>query len=285
VWREADALGYDGASLYDLIGAGMECWTALTALLTTSRRLTGVPLVLANPYRAPALTAKMAATLDLLSRGRLLLGVGSGGAPADARAHGIAWQGAATRAAALEETVRAMRLLWSGGGTFDGRFVRLDDAPGTPPPFTPGGPPVLVGGRGRRHILRAAAHIADYCNIGFDLPVDEYAPYRSLIEEYCREVGRDPSAVSFTHNASVLIAESGRAYEQTLTRWAEQRDVTVAMARDRLRAALAGTPTAIAERLETYRRAGFTWVFLIFQDLPRLDMLRLFAAEVMPLLA
>jgi alkanesulfonate monooxygenase SsuD/methylene tetrahydromethanopterin reductase-like flavin-dependent oxidoreductase (luciferase family) len=284
VWREADGLGYDGASLYDLLGTGVECWTALTALLVTTHRLTGIPMVLANPYRAPALTAKMAATLDLLSGGRLLLGLGSGGAPADARAHGITWQGAATRAATLEEAVRAMRLLWSGGGTFHGRFVRLEDAPGTAP-STLGGPPVLIGGRGRQHILRVAARAADYCNIGFDLPLDEYAPYRSLIETYCREVDRDPSAVSFTHNASVLIAESGRAYEHALARWAKQRDVTVATARDRLRTALAGTADAIAERLEAYRRAGFAWTFLVFQDLPELDMLRLFAAEVMPLLA
>ncbi len=284
IWRDAGALGFDGASLYDLLGPGMECWTTLTALLATTRRLTGIPMVLANPYRAPALTAKMAATLDLLTDGRLLLGLGSGGAPADARAHGIAWEGAATRAARLEETVQAMRLLWSGGGTFAGRYVQLDGAPGTPAPATAGGPPVLIGGRGTRHILRVAARVADYCNIGFDLSLDAYAPYRALIADYCRDAGREPAAVGFTHNASVLLAPTGRAYEQELARWAKQRDMTVAAARDRLSSALAGTPDAVAERLDSYRRAGFAWTFLIFQDLPARDMMRLFAAEVMPLL-
>lgn len=283
VWREADTLGYHGASLYDLLGAGVECWTAITALVASTSRLTAIPTVLANPYRAPALTAKMAATLDLLSGGRLILGLGSGGAPADAHAHGIGWRGAATRAATLVESVQAMRLLWSGGGSFAGRFVQIEDAPGVPAPATAGGPPVLIGGHGRYHLLQAAARVADLCNIGFNLSLDGYGPYRALLDGYCREAGRDPSTLCFTHNASVLIGESGAAYERVLSAWARQRDLTVAEARGQLRSALAGPPDAIAERLDAYRRAEFAWTFLVFQDSPELEMLRLFAATVLPL--
>ncbi len=283
VWRAADALGFDGATLYDLLGPGVESWTALTALVATCPRLTGIPMVLANPYRPPVLLAKMAATLDRLSQGRLVLGIGSGGSEADARAHGLDWHSARSRAAALEETVVAMRALWSGGETFAGSSLNVT-AGIEPPPFSAGGPPVLVGGRGRRQLLRAAGHVADYCNIGFDLAPEDYASYRALLAEFCREAGRDPAALRFTHNATVLIAESSAAYERVLARWSTDRDLTVEQGRAKLASALAGPPDAIAERLDGYRRAGFAWTFLVFQDLPWLEMVRLFAHDVLPLL-
>ena len=92
VWRESERLGYDGASLYDVLGdSGPECWTALTALTAVTHRLVAVPLVLANPYRHPAVLGKMAATLDALSGGRVILGLGAGGSAADAAAFGVSW--------------------------------------------------------------------------------------------------------------------------------------------------------------------------------------------------
>jgi alkanesulfonate monooxygenase SsuD/methylene tetrahydromethanopterin reductase-like flavin-dependent oxidoreductase (luciferase family) len=263
------------------MGPGVECWTALTALLATCPRLTGIPLVLANPYRPPILLAKMAATLDRLSGGRLIVGLGSGGAEADARSHGLGWQGARGRAAALEEAVRAMRALWAGAGAYEGHDLRVS-AGIEPTPFTPGGPAVLIGGRGQRQLLRTTGHVADYCNIGFDLSSQDYALYRALLAGYCREASRDPASLRFTHNATVLIAESGAAYERTLARWSADRDLTVAEGRQRLRSALAGPPDLIVERLERYRTAGFAWTFLVFQDLPGLEMVRLFAREVLP---
>jgi alkanesulfonate monooxygenase SsuD/methylene tetrahydromethanopterin reductase-like flavin-dependent oxidoreductase (luciferase family) len=78
VWQESERLGYDGASLYDVLGArGPECWTALTSLTRATHTLAAVPLVLANPYRHPAVLAKMAATLDELSGGRIIVGLGA----------------------------------------------------------------------------------------------------------------------------------------------------------------------------------------------------------------
>lgn len=281
VWHEADARGYDGATLYDLLGPGVECLTAMAALLPRCPHLTGIPLVLANPYRPPALLAKMAATIDRATDGRFILGLGSGGSETDARAHGLGWERAGPRAASLADGVRAMRALWSGAERYQGTGLSIS-AGSEPAPATPGGPPVLIGGRGRRHLLRAAAQVADLCNIGFDLAPEGYEPYRALLAEYSREAGRDPAAVRFTHNATVLIGESGAAYEHVLARWSAERDLTVAEGRARLRSALAGPPDAVAARLQTYRDAGFAWTFLVFQDLPRLEMLRLFAREVLP---
>src|SRR6266513_5127943 len=133
VWRESERLGYDGASLYDVLGdSGPECWTALTALTATTTKLVAVPLVLSNPYRHPAVLAKMAATLDTLSAGRVILGLGAGGSAADAAAFGIEWPPAGQRIAALAEAVQVMRMLWRGGGSFRGSWYQLHDAPGCP---------------------------------------------------------------------------------------------------------------------------------------------------------
>ncbi|GIW06021.1 MAG: LLM class F420-dependent oxidoreductase [Dehalococcoidia bacterium] len=281
VWREADQLGYDGASLYDLLDTGLECWTALTALVATTR-LVGIPLVLANPYRPPAVVAKMAATLDALSGGRVILGLGSGGAPADAARYGVAWPPAARRAAALEDAVRAMRLLWQGGGIFAGEGVRLAGASGAPPPATPGGPLVLIGGHGRRYLLRAAARVGDLCNIGIDLEETDWLAYRSLLDGYCREVGRDPASLGLTHNATVLLGHDESDYQRKLSAWAARRSIPVEEAAARLRTALAGTPDMVSERIARLKALGISWVFLIFQDLPDVAMMRLFAEQVLP---
>lgn len=92
VWWESERLGYDGASLYDVLGInGPECWTALTALTARTRKLVAVPLVLSSPYRHPAVVARMAATLDAVCPGRIIVGLGAGGSDADAAAFGVRW--------------------------------------------------------------------------------------------------------------------------------------------------------------------------------------------------
>lgn len=281
VWREADRLGYDGASLYDLLDTGLECWTALTALVATTR-LIGVPLVLANPYRPPALVAKMAATLDVVSGGRLVLGLGAGGAPADAARWGVPWHSVARRTVALEDAVRAMRVLWSGGGSLVSEGVRLERASGAPSPFTPGGPPIVIGGHGRRFLLPVAARVGDFCNIGVDLDEAAWREAQELLVACCRDVGRDPKTVGLTHNATVLLGRDRADYHRQLAAWAARHALTVEEAGERLASALAGVPDVVIERIERLRTLGIGWVFLIFQDLPDLAMLRLFAETVLP---
>jgi alkanesulfonate monooxygenase SsuD/methylene tetrahydromethanopterin reductase-like flavin-dependent oxidoreductase (luciferase family) len=283
VWQEADRLGYDGASLYDLLGAdGPECWTALTALTAITRKLTAVPLVLAHPYRHPALVAKMAATLDNLSGGRLILGLGAGGAPGDAAAFGVPWSGMARHAAELEESVRLMRLLWDGGGSFQGRYYRLNDARGSPRPARQGGPPILIGGHGERRILPLAARCADLCNAGFDLGPEQWQRIRSLLDGHTRAAGRNSGALSLSHNATVLLDREEGSFEARLRAWAARRSLGVEEAQTRLATACAGTPDRVIARLTRLYEAGVTWVFLLFQDLPELDGLRLFAEAVLP---
>jgi alkanesulfonate monooxygenase SsuD/methylene tetrahydromethanopterin reductase-like flavin-dependent oxidoreductase (luciferase family) len=280
-WRESERLGYDAASLYDVLGtSGPECWTALTALTAETRKLVAVPLVLANPYRHPAVLARMASTLDTLSAGRVILGLGAGGSAADAAAFGIEWPPGGPRIAALAEAVQVMRMLWSGGGSFRGRWYQLRDAPGSGTD-RPGGPPVLIGGHGPRLVNMAARH-ADLCNIGFDLPVDEWRRLAPLLAGYLREAGRKPEALGLTHNATVLLGTDEGDVARQIATWAARRGLTEQAARTRLKDSLAGTPAQVGERLRALEAAGVSWVFLLFQDLPDLATLRLFAEAVIP---
>jgi alkanesulfonate monooxygenase SsuD/methylene tetrahydromethanopterin reductase-like flavin-dependent oxidoreductase (luciferase family) len=282
VWAESERLGYDAASLYDVLGApGPECWTALTALTTATRRLVAVPLVLANPYRHPAVVAKMAATLDELSGGRIILGLGAGGSDDDAAAFGMPWPPAGQRIAALGEAVEVMRILWRGGGSFAGRWYRLREAPGYPGAGGREGPPILIGGHGPE-LLRLAARHADLCNVGFDLPAGDWQVLRRRLAGQALQAGRPPGSPALAHNATVLLGDDDTDVVRQAAAWAHRRGLTEDSARSRLRHALAGTPGQVSERLKALEAAGVSWVFLLFDDLPSPGALRSFAETVLP---
>jgi len=106
IWKTADRLGYDGASLFDLLAAPcLECWTTLTLLTMATCHLRAIPMVLLHTYRHPAVLAKMAATLDRVSGGRLMLGLGAGGSQRDHEASGIPWLPLQERLVQLEDGI------------------------------------------------------------------------------------------------------------------------------------------------------------------------------------
>jgi alkanesulfonate monooxygenase SsuD/methylene tetrahydromethanopterin reductase-like flavin-dependent oxidoreductase (luciferase family) len=282
VWAESDRLGYDGASLYDVLGApGPECWTALTALTRATTKIVAIPLVLSGPYRHPAVVAKMAATLDELSNGRVILGIGAGGSGDDAHAFGVPWASAGERIGALGEAVEVMRMLWRGGGSFHGRWYRLQDAPGYPGASRPAGPPILIGGHGP-DVLRVAARHADLCNIGFDQSAGDWRDLRRRLAGHAQEAGRTPDSLALTHNATVLLGADEADAAMQMSRWAHRRGLTEDAARSRLRHSLHGTPSQVREQLRELEAAGVSWVFVLFDSLPALDALRSFAELVMP---
>jgi alkanesulfonate monooxygenase SsuD/methylene tetrahydromethanopterin reductase-like flavin-dependent oxidoreductase (luciferase family) len=283
VWRESERLGYDGASLYDVLGIdGPECWTALTALTARTRRLVSVPLVLSNPYRHPALVAKMAATLDAVSPGRVMVGIGAGGSGADAAAFGVPWPPAAQRIEALAEAVQVMRAAWSGSGSFRGRWYQLREAPayrGAAGAAEAVGLPILIGGHGPR-LIRAAAQHADLANIGFDLPAGEWHRLRRTLATCAREAGRAESPV-LTHNATVLLGSDEADFSRLVSAWASRRGLSEESARGKLEHALAGTAQQVRAKLKALEAAGVGWVFLLFDDARDVGALRLFAEAVM----
>ena len=284
IWTAADRLGYHSATLYDLLNApALECWTTLSALAAVTERIRLTPLVLANTYRPPALLAKMASTLDVISQGRLELGIGAGGGRGDHRASGLPFPPTPERVEMLEEAIEVIKKLWlEEGATFHGRFYALDGGSNEPKPVQRPHPPILIGGHGERHLFRAVAKYGDLCNIGFEMSVDEHKEKLGILEQHCERVGRDFGEIEVTHNTRVLIAESQAEFERLVAEAAAASNVSTEDYRASARGAVAGTPEQCAEAIENYVSNGIGYFFLLFPDPIATESLELFAREVMP---
>ena len=284
IWTEADGLGYHSATLYDLLNVPtLECWTALSALAAETTRIRLTPLVLANIYRPPALLARMASTLDVISGGRLELGIGAGGGEADHVASGYPFPSTPVRVRMMEEAIELIRRLWAVEEvSFEGRYYSVSHAVTEPKPVQRPHPPILVGGHGETHLLRAAATYADICNIGFEMSLEEHRAKLDILGEHCRRLGREPSQIEVSHNTRVLIAETAREFDGLVRRGAAGLNMSANAYRESLGRAIAGTPEQCAEQLKSYVEKGITYFFLLFPDPISSEDLQLFAREVMP---
>jgi F420-dependent oxidoreductase-like protein len=206
-WREADGLGYDSLFLFDHLvpitgdpaDPCHEGWTLLAALAPQTRQARIGLLVTGNTYRHPAVLAKMAATVDHASGGKLILGIGAGWFEPEHRFYGIPFHTAAGRARRFGEAVEVVKLLWTRErATFDGRYYRLANAPFAPKPLQRPHPPILVGGMGPKLVQPVAARHADIWHFFVRDQDDDFSETRALVrrfDELCRSVGRDPKAV------------------------------------------------------------------------------------------
>ncbi|WP_428340002.1 LLM class flavin-dependent oxidoreductase [Mycobacterium sp.] len=211
VWREADALPLiSHAWLFDHLlpiagdsnGPIFEGWTLLSALAAQTRRLRLGLLVTSNRFRPPAMLAKIATTVDVVSGGRLDFGIGAGSRPSvpaarrEYEAHGLPYHEFADSVDSLDEAISVIKRLWTASEPFDfaGEHVRLTGAFGNPKPVQNPHPPIMIGGRSKR-TLRVAARHADLWNIpGGDL--GDAVERSALLDGYCAEIGREPGAIT-----------------------------------------------------------------------------------------
>ncbi len=284
IWIAADRLGFHSATLYDLLNApALECWTTLSALAAETSRIRLTPLVLANTYRPPPLLAKMAATLDVISEGRLELGIGAGGGEYDHRASGYTYPTIQTRVEMLEESVDIIKRLWREPMvSHQGKHYLLQKATVDPKPVQQPHPPILIGGHGERYLMRAVAQHADICNIGFELGLDDYHAKLENLDEHCQRAGRDPSSIEVSHNTRVFIAEDFDRFEELVSRGAATANTTTGVYKKSLDRAIAGTPSQCRQQIQRLVDRGITYFFLLFPDPVQVDTLTLFAQEVMP---
>ena len=284
IWQEADRLGYYSASLFDLLTVdALECWTALTALLAQTERIRAVPMVLANPYRHPVLTAKMTATLDVISGGRITLGIGAGGSRSDTVGSGLPFPSTRVRCEMLEESVAIIRRLWTDESVdFNGQHYRVAGASVDPKPTQRPTPPILVGGHGPRYVLPAIGRIADISNVGSNDTVEQHREYQDIIFRAAESAGRDPASIELTHNANCVIAPTQHEYDQLVAHLAQQAGKTAtAFQSENLRNTLSGTPDQVSERVAEYVEHGIRYFFVVFPDPAPTETLQLFASEVM----
>lgn len=251
----------------------MEGWTLLAYALARYPTKRCGHQVLCNEFRHPAVLAKMAATAQVLSGGRFILGLGAGWHQDEADAYGIDFPATPVRVERMGETVEIARLIWSGERvSYDGVHHRLLEAECLPAPQP--APLVMIGGSGERYVLGAVARHADMWNHIYRGP-EEFRSKLSVLEEHCSRVGRDPAAIVPVLGTQVVIASS----QPKINALREGGGVrSVAMN------GIAGTPDQVAEALLEGVAAGAGAIIVGFADSPRTDGAELFAEAVLPAL-
>lgn len=188
--------------LGDRTGPCLESWVTVTALAQATTRLRVGFLVSAMIYRHPAVLAQMAATLDIVSDGRLDLGLGAGWAADECATYGIELPPLGERFDRFEEGCHVViRLLTEEVSNFQGQFFHLVDAPCAPKPLQRPHPPIMIGGTGPKRTLRAVARFADHWNCPIspatvEKSIDEWRRLRDVLADRCAEIGRDPATIT-----------------------------------------------------------------------------------------
>ena len=289
LWRHIERTGWDMACVTDHFmpntkereGAMLESWSTLSALAALVPRMRVGTIVLGNTYRHPAVVAKMAAQVDIISGGRLILGMGAGWQENEHEAYGIPFYTVGERLARLDEACEVLKALFTQKrASYEGRFYRLSDAPLDPKPLQSPYPELMIGGGGERVTLRIAATHADHWNVWGGPKV--LARKGKILDEHCATVGRDPKSLTRSANMSLLITDDPAEVEQLAQTIATRMGRHAADARD---TCLAGTPDQIREQLDQLRAAGVGAVFIPTMFRP-LDALRRdldrFIADIAP---
>jgi probable F420-dependent oxidoreductase len=261
---KAEQLGFDFVSASDHLHGEQptyEPWTMLSWIAAATSRIRVATRVLAVPYRHPAVLAKMAETLDRLSGGRLILGLGGGAVDQEFRAFGVGAGSPRDKVDGLAEAIRILRGVWSQPKfTFEGRLYRTDDAQLQPKPDHP--IPIWLGTYGRR-ALALTGQLADGWIPSLDYAPPEQIPaLREHVLAAAHAAGRDPNAITCTYNLSVRIDEH-----------AEPEPSVVA-----------GAPDAVTERLRSFAELGFTAMNFIPVGPGQQEQIERLAREVLPAL-
>jgi F420-dependent oxidoreductase-like protein len=288
----ADRLGYDTLWPFDHIiplspdleDPILECWSMLGAFAQATERIRIGQLVTANTLRHPALLAKMAATLDHVSGGRLIVGIGTGYWEPEHELYGIPLPGLRERGEMLAEACHILRGMWRERRfSFDGKHYRLQDAPAEPKPVQPGGPPILVGGRGRNVTLRTVARHADMWNMppGTDgIVPDQWRELYEVLLRRCEEIGRDPAEIETNVALIAFVNEDGEEARGRRRRLAEAFGMDEATA---LPHCVCGTPDEVVEQVDAFRERGVEhFVLGLVPGHNFGEDLELFAERVMP---
>ncbi|MCW3999939.1 MAG: LLM class F420-dependent oxidoreductase [Candidatus Bathyarchaeota archaeon] len=281
--------GFDGFFVMDhffqipYVGAKdepmLEAWTTISALTQLTSKIKLGTLVTGNIYRNPALLAKMAANVDLMSNGRLILGIGAGWFEEEAKANGIPFFNVAERCKRLEESVQIIKGMWTNpkGFTFQGNYYEVNNALCLPEPIQKPHPPIMIGGGGEKQTLRVVAKYADACNL-FGGPRTIKAKL-DVLKRHCNNVGRDYGEILKSTLTSVVIAENQGGLDMALAGIREpgvsdeELDEIV----------LYGTPNEVAAKIEQLMQAGIQYLIVNFRGGPsEKDMLKLFAEKVVP---
>jgi F420-dependent oxidoreductase-like protein len=287
-----ESLGYDHLWVYDHVETvprreATHCFEAFTMLAALSQRTTRIELgqlVTCVGYRNVGLLAKEAAGIDVMSGGRLILGLGAGWYDREYQAYGWDYPADRDRLALLREACEVIPRLWSEDSvSYQGQHLTFDEAYCDPKPIRSPRPPILIGGGGEKVTLRIEARHADLTN--WQVGIDAFRRKSGLLEQYCDEIGRDCSTITRTHGPDCRIFES----EADLAAWLDSADGGHLWGRtphdEYVRDNLVGTVEQVTEKAQGFVDAGCREFLLWFRDAPADDSISAWIEQVAPALS
>jgi alkanesulfonate monooxygenase SsuD/methylene tetrahydromethanopterin reductase-like flavin-dependent oxidoreductase (luciferase family) len=279
---EAENLGYNAVWLDDHLMSNdwpiLECWTTLSALSSLTSKVRLGTMVSCSAHRNPALLAKMAATLDVLSNGRLEFGIGAGTQETEHDAYGFSFPKPSIRVERLAEALEVIKRLWTEEkANFQGKYYRLKDAICEPKPLQKPHPLLTAGGNSELIMRKVTVPYANRFDWGF-LPLETYRAKLEALQDECKAVSRNFLEIekSCWPGGQVFIAQN----QKELSKKISQRKPANTSLEDFKKTNLIGTPEECIAQLKVYTDLGVTYFMLFFADLPRIDGLKLFAEAV-----
>ena len=280
---EAERLDYESVwvsdHFYSFPTPGEDVFESLTTLAAlapvTSRIRLGV-MALCNSYRHPSLLAKTSATVDVVSRGRLELGIGAGWYRAEYDAYGFPFPNARVRTDQLSEAIRILKLLWTQDETtFHGKYFRVEQARDRPKPVQEPHPPIWVAGQGEKLTFGIVAESADYSNF-YGLCPEDCKMKNRVLDHMCKRLGRDPGTLVRSWAGNVIVAKNHDALTERLRAF----HATYYPLGEEIGTMIAGTPADCASQIQDYLRAGITYFIGYVFNPPGSESLKLFSDVV-----
>jgi F420-dependent oxidoreductase-like protein len=259
----------------------LEGWTTLSVLSGITTKIKLGTLVTGVLYRHPSVLAKIAATLDVLSKGRLFMGIGASYYEEESSAYGItsssSFPSNQERLLRLEEAIQILRKMWTEepSASFNGKYYQIHNAYCNPKPIQKPSPPILVGGSGERKTLKIVAKYADACNLFGS--IETIKRKLNILKEHCKSVGRDYDSILKTKLDLVVIDDN----EEIARKRAQQfyKGIPEQQIRDR-EFAIYGTEEDVSRQIELLEEAGIHYLIVHFEPSIELEALEMFANKI-----
>ena len=256
----------------------LEAYSLLAAIAARTERAQLGTMVTGVTYRNPALLAKTVTTLDVISAGRAILGIGAAWNDDEHAGYGFDFPPLRERFERLEDAVQICRAMFTQEApSFEGRHHRIEGALNVPRPVRPGGPPILIGGSGERRTIPLVARYADACNFFGDVATIRHKV--DVLERCCEEIGRDPGEITKTRLGAVIIAATSAEAERKTAQVVATRKIDPERARTSF---ITGDPDSVAEKVDAFLDAGMDGMLISLPDAHDIEPVELAARTLAP---
>ena len=254
----------------------LEGWTTISVIAGITSKIKLGTLVTGIIYRYPSVLAKMAATLDVLSKGRLFMGIGAAWNQEESFAYGIPFPPTKERLLRLEEAIQIIRKMWTEeepAATFNGKYYQINNAYCNPKPVQKPSPPIMVGGSGERYTLKIVAKYADACNLFGS--AETVKRKLSVLKEHCKTVGRDYDSILKTKFGFIVIDNDKKLIEKRV------QQITKGIPKERVgEFIIYGTPDDVLKQIELLEEVGIQYLIVDLEPYRELEALEIFGDSI-----